>query len=105
VGVRHLCDGEQGKQDEAEDGGRHHRTGRAGLLHPNDGDVSLGTPGASSLIGLAQSDLQLKDTQVWTRWRTVRLRGRLLRGGGTGTTGTKGQGDKGTGRRVGVAVV
>ena len=60
VGVRHLDNGEQGKQDEAQNGGGHHGTGRRDP--------------ASSLLEVVQEYLHTKDTQIWTRQITVWLR-------------------------------
>ena len=54
MGVRHLNDGEQSKQDDAEDRRGHGGTGLD--------EKCL----ASSLLEFLQSGLQPKDTQIWT---------------------------------------
>jgi hypothetical protein len=84
VGVRHLDDGEESQQDEAKDRRRHSGTGgdEESFLHPSDGDLSPGAPGASILVELVQEDLHFKDTQIWTREGRVRLRSGVTEGRG-----------------------
>ena len=55
VGMCHLNDGKQSKQDEAEDRRGHRGTGLD--------EKRL----ASSVLESLQSGLQLKDTQIWTQ--------------------------------------
>lgn len=69
VGVCYLDDCDESKQDKAEDR-RHHRG--TGL----DEEAF-----ASSWLELVQRDLQVKDTQIWTQERRVRLRRALPRAG------------------------